>query len=517
MTKKTNYDVIIIGAGIGGLTTGNILAKNGLKVLILEKNTVPGGAVTTYYRNGYPIDISHSLCALKEGAFIRKMFEYLNIYHKLEFMELDKSFIYITKNQNKPIFCYSSFNKYTLELSKYFPEDTHNIENFFKEVVDIWKNEILKSYYNPSILRLLSYPLIFPRLFKYRNFTFDQLLNRFFNNNELKSIVSVGWPYLGLEKEHSSALYMICLLGAYHNDKSYFVKGGFGKISEVLASNFKEIGGEIAYNIEAKKILMDTKKVTFGIKDNKNNIYTAKNIISNVDSKKTFLDLVDENCLPINFLNKIRNLKMSYSTIQVHLVADAEINEEFLFTGSILLPQTVDLEKKIKVILKSNLKSHSKPILMLSIKRLEDFTSTKEKGSYVFNICWFPANYFLWKEFVSTCNREEYEMIKNDIMQLILAEIRKICSVKDLKFSNVLTPISLEKWLNATEGAIYDSAAIPNQMLLNRLMNKTILKNFYLVGTKTFPGAGIAGALISAFSLSDSLLNNKITQGKITL
>ena len=61
MVDKNTFDTIIIGAGIGGLTTGNLLAKNGQEVLILEKHFQVGGYVTTYKRKRYPMDVVHVL------------------------------------------------------------------------------------------------------------------------------------------------------------------------------------------------------------------------------------------------------------------------------------------------------------------------------------------------------------------------------------------------------------------------------------------------------------------------
>ena len=73
------YDSIIIGSGVGGLTTGNFLAKHGQKVLILEKHFKVGGYVTTYERKRYPMDVVHVIGGLKKGAPLDRIFKYLNI------------------------------------------------------------------------------------------------------------------------------------------------------------------------------------------------------------------------------------------------------------------------------------------------------------------------------------------------------------------------------------------------------------------------------------------------------
>jgi all-trans-retinol 13,14-reductase len=510
------YDVIIIGAGIGGLAAGIILVKNGMKVLILEKNVATGGAVSTYYRNGYPIDISHALCALNENACLRSMLEYLDVYGELECVKLDKTFIYMSQLQDKPIFCYSDFERYAEEICSRFPEEATNVKQLFKEVQDIWSNEVLRSYHNPPMLLLLFYPFLFPRLVKYRNYSFEQFLDKFIKSSQLKEVLSVGWPYLGVEKERLSALYMICLLGSYQQDGTYFIKGGFGKLIDGLTLKFKELGGELLLNTEVKKILLNDRKSAYAVKDGEGSVYRAKKIVSNADSKRTFLELLDANCLPRKFLDKIHKSVMTRSAVLVHVFAEAEVGKEFLSSGSITLPCHVDLEKRLRMALKSNVQPYEKPVLFLSIHPLEDFITGSPENSFVFNVCWYPANYHLWSEFVKSYGKVEYESIKKEISEVIVGELKRHWTMHEVEASQVLTPISLEKWLGATDGAIYDLAVIPEQSLLNRLRNRTPVTNLYLVGTKTF-GSGIPGGLFSAFALGDTILNGKLTRGRVTL
>ena len=143
---EPKYDAVIIGAGIGGLACGNILAKNGLKILILEKNRVPGGAVTTFYRDNYPVDISHCLCAVKKGGLVRKILDYLDIYKSLDFLELEKTFVYILDRKKEPIYCYSDLGKYKVELKKYFPDESDKIDKLFDKMEHIWVNR-KQAYY----------------------------------------------------------------------------------------------------------------------------------------------------------------------------------------------------------------------------------------------------------------------------------------------------------------------------------------------------------------------------------
>ena len=91
MTKKYDYDTIIIGAGIGGLVCGCYLAKAGLKTLIIEKGILPGGYCTSFKRKGYRFDTSvHYIGGVKTGV-LSKILEDIKIGKDLKFNQLDPS------------------------------------------------------------------------------------------------------------------------------------------------------------------------------------------------------------------------------------------------------------------------------------------------------------------------------------------------------------------------------------------------------------------------------------------
>ena len=82
------HDAIIIGSGIGGLTCGALLAKNGLDTLILEQHFKPGGYVTSYKRNNFIFDVVHVISGLKKGLPLERIFSYIVIGKKVEFIKI---------------------------------------------------------------------------------------------------------------------------------------------------------------------------------------------------------------------------------------------------------------------------------------------------------------------------------------------------------------------------------------------------------------------------------------------
>jgi len=92
MSTTPQYDVVIIGAGLGGLLCGAILSKEGLKVCILEKNEQIGGSLQTFRRDGLSLDTGiHYIGSLDQGQTLFQIFNYLGIMDRLELTKMDES------------------------------------------------------------------------------------------------------------------------------------------------------------------------------------------------------------------------------------------------------------------------------------------------------------------------------------------------------------------------------------------------------------------------------------------
>jgi prolycopene isomerase len=508
------YDAIIIGAGIGGLTAGNILAKNGMKVLILEKNHVAGGAATLFRRQNFPLDIAHSICGLNNKSFMDNMLKYIGIRNKIEAVPLSKVFICMDKQSGKLINCYTDLERFYDELSGIFPDERRNIKDILAKIVNIWHKEILKSFFDPNFIVYNLYPFMFPNLAKLKYFSFDRLLGLFTNNDRLKQILSAGWPYLGERKESLSALYMSSMLGAYHADGAFFIRGGIGSLPVALEERFRGLGGKILYKADVNTVATTNSGVATGVITENNEFYLAKKVISNIDSKRTLNLLPDK--IRNKFNTKISNMKMSLAVLQIHLFSRAEVPENLLSTGSIILDSDYDYELglKARMSIPLNKATDRNKVLILSINPLRDFVPDSE-DLFVFNLGWAPADYKVWEKFRVAFGDKDYEISKSEIINIAVKELNKLIKIREVRFAHVLTPLSFEKWMNATSGCIYDLATTPNQTVINRLKNVTRIKNFYLVGAKTFPGPGIPGAMFSGFALADLLLKGAVSKGKV--
>ena len=317
-------NVIIIGSGIGGLTCGSFLAKHGFKVTILEQHFKPGGYVTSYKRNGFAFDVVHVIGGLKKGAPIERIFSYLGIDKKVDFIEVEKTFKFVYPDVT--VDCYADVNKYERELINHFPDEKENIPRYFETKKKIWA-EIQESYYRPNLFQMTFYPLRFPNLVRYQDITYREFLDRFFRNEKLKEILGSGWGYLGLNSPRISALFMIGMYMSYHTGGAWFPKGGYQAMSDSFADTFKKLGGVLRLKTGVKRVIVEKNRAA-GVELSTGEKIRAKYIISNADTKQTFLNLVGEGNLSKGFADKIKGLRPSVSGFVVHLGVKMDLPEE---------------------------------------------------------------------------------------------------------------------------------------------------------------------------------------------
>ncbi len=167
--RQNQYEVIVIGAGMGGLVCACYLARAGMKVLIVEKNQKAGGCCTSFCFKGYTFDACvHSLGSCRPGGYADNIFNDFGITKEVKLARYDPSDLVITPDCE--VYFGANYLKTKNGLKKFFKDEALSIDSFFSYVQ---RNSFEKFYFN------------------LRNISFLDLLNSYFKNEKLKSILSI--------------------------------------------------------------------------------------------------------------------------------------------------------------------------------------------------------------------------------------------------------------------------------------------------------------------------------------
>jgi prolycopene isomerase len=475
--KKDEYDVIIIGAGIGGLVCGCYLAKAGMKVLIVEKNDKPGGYCTSFENEGYRFDVcAHGLGGLNKDGNLRKIIDELNL--NLNIKRLDPSDILITPDYE--ISFWNDLNKTIHNFQDKFPNEADHIKSFF----DFINNT-----------RLIE---LFRRL---KQKTFKQLLDEYFKEEKLKKILSFPLGNLGISYQFASALITTIFYREFMINGGYYPLGGMQALPNSLTKRFKEFGGTILFSKKAEEIKIKN-SLTTGITIDKNIYLKSKYVVSNCDIKQTYFKLIGKNYLSRELATNLNKKIISPSTFVVYIGLKDNFKSYFTERGYALwyMP-TYNID---------NIYLHNKDINDIDINKKDIFCAlgslnTRDQNYNRKNIHLLIIAPFKNKKFW----RENKYKLANDLLQRLEKLIPSL--KKYIITQKIATPIDFFNYTFNCKGSAYGWAATTwnDNISINNL-----IKNLFIVGHWTsnkFGSSGINTVAFLGYNVSQTIIKDRIT------
>jgi len=485
MKDSTNYDydAIIIGAGISGLVCGCYLAKAGLKTLIVEKNSKVGGYCTSFTRNGFHFDACvYSLSSFRQGGILNKIFNDFDLKSNFKLIRHDISDTIITPNYKISLF--HDVEKSIGELSKSFPQQRSKIESFLKLI-----------YFTPLIL-----------LTKYKNFTLKDLLDLYFDNGELRTILTIALlGYTGLPPSTLSAFVAILIFREFIFDGGYYPEGGMQRFSDALALKMIEYGGEIQTFAKVSRILLDNNQVK-GIQLESGKVFNSKLIISACDIHETFFELIDYSKVPKTFLEKIDRNRISLSAFLVYLglSKDLEPFPELKSHTWVIANNCEDIEK-----IYTNLLNEQFDFIAMSSPTLKDQNMPQRVIK--------KESLFL---FVNMMFRNKPLRDQDKIVEELITLAEEVIPDlgKFIKLQFTASPSTLYRWTLNYDGAAYGWADTISHFGDPDFSERTKIKHLFLAGHWSNKSSGVTSVANSGFLAAESVIReSKKIKGSIRL
>jgi prolycopene isomerase len=488
MQSDKRYDAIVIGAGMGGLTAAALLAKKGLKVLLLEKEDQVGGYVVSFKRQGFTFDATGAFVGgCHEGGEFYQILNEIGAREDIEFIPIEhvRNIYPGFEIQLRP----GGFHSYTDALFGLFPQEENGLKTYLSLVERI--GEEIKSYSEITVIQKILFPFYFRNLVRFHRSSHKAILDRFFKGREIKMALHslpVTEPPSRL-----SFLFLAVMINKALMEGVFYPKGGMGKISETMASAFLRSGGEVRLQAEADQIRIRDGRVE-GVLTKDGEIFQAPLVISNVNPNLLAKMLPDRIREP--FAKRWSRLEYSLSCFILYVATDLDLRGMDLpyFT---YLRSLSDLEEEDRILRRGEIPQS--PTMMVSIPTMLD-PSLAPLGQHVLSVLInVPYHY---QERWGGGDSEKYRQIKEDFSQKILRqlELKLIPGLRDhLLFYEAATPLTLERYTGNELGAMYGLASTPQQVGNLRPPHETPIPGLYQVGHYTRPSHGIVGASLSGF------------------
>jgi phytoene dehydrogenase-like protein len=508
------YNVIIIGGGHNGLTAAAYLARAGRSVLVLERRHVVGGAaVTEEVFPGFRISVCSYVVSLLRPEIIRE----LDLRrHGLTILPLDGTFTPAADGRH--LWRVDDHERSKRDIARHSTRDAEVYENFGHAMVAMARfvrplldmtppdpmtrdpRELMKLAALASRFRGLSGE-------ERRNYlqlmtmSAADFLDRWFETDILKATMSASGiigTFLGVRSPGTAYVLLHHYMGEIDGTfRSWgFAKGGTGAISQAIAGAALEAGAEIRTNAPVAGITVKNGRAV-GVTLATGDELDADVVLSSVDPRLTFLQLVGARELPSDFVDGVERYRFRGSSGKVNFALDALPDFTSLpgsgdhLRGAISISPSVDYMERAYDQAKYGAFSR-RPYIDMVIPTLTD-PSIAPPGKHILSCFVQYAPYRLaqgtWDE-----QREALGDAVVDTLAEYAPNIRQI-----ILHRQVLTPLDLEREFGLSEGNIFHGELTLDQLFFLRPVPgwarySTPIRNLWMCGSATHPGGGVMGA-----------------------
>ncbi len=522
------YDVVIIGAGHNGLVCAAYLLKAGYSVLLLEKRPVPGGAATT--EEALPKEapgFHFNLCAIDH--------EFIHLGPVIEELELEKygleylfcdPVVFCPHPDGKYFLGHRSVEKTCAEIARYNERDAKKYAEYTdfwqrvigamipmfnappKSIIDIVGNYDLKKL--QDLFSVIGGPDKTLDFIRTMLTSAEDVINEWFDSEFLKAPLARLASELGAPPSQKSIAVGAIMMTMRHNPGMARPRGGTGALVKALVNLVTSLGGKILTDQHVEKILIDDGRAV-GVRVGGGREYRAtKGIISNIDAKRLFLQLVDEsdvNTADPNLKERLerRIVNNNETILKIDLAMDEPLRfvhhdhkDEYLI-GSVLIADSV---RQVEI-------AHSDPSVgkipledpsMYLVQPTMLDPSMAPPGKHTVWIEYFAPYQIAGAEGTGLNGTGWTDDLKNKVADRVIDKLADYApNVKTATIARrVESPAELGERLGAYKGNYYHIDMTLDQMVFFRplpeLANyKTPIEGLFLTGAGTHPGGSISG------------------------
>lgn len=487
---KSKYDIVIIGSGLGGLLTGNILSKKGYKVVILEKNDHPGGCLQSFDIDGVVFDTGiHYVGGMENDQVLYKIFNYLNIFSDLNIRKLDIEGFDRMLIGDKEYVYPSGYSRFQQKLESYFPAEKDGIAKYIGMMQDI-ANSIALYKLRPSHFDAQKFYA------KYTLGNFWEFVESITHDKELQNLLAAqNSLYAG--KPESTFLFVHALITNHYLDGAWRFVDGSKQLADALVENFKRMGGEIFYNELALKFHFNGKGIE-SVRTNRDHVYHGDKFISAMHPIPT-MEMIDPDKIRKSYRNRIKNLKSTSSMFNLYVVLEDKslpyMNHNYFYypNGNVWSLSYYNKDKFPQ---------------MLNIFPMAD--SVDEKYTRGLSVLAFMdySEVSQWENSLVEQRGKDYEDFKEKKSQSMIDQLDNIFpDIRNkIKSYRAATPLTFKDYTGTHRGAVYGIERDFQNPNNSFMFPRTKVPNLYLTG-QNLSLHGMLGVSIGALITCSEFTN----------
>ncbi len=500
---RDTFDVIVVGAGTGGLTVAALLVRSGRSVLVLDQHAVAGGNATVFERPGYEFDVGlHYLGDCGPEGGIPRILRAAGV-EDVVFREMDPDGFDTLVFPDFTFRVPKGLDEYRARLIDRFPAEARGIDRYLEVLRAIWSLQGAAGG-GMSAKTLWRARKAVP----YFNATLQALFDRWTKDVRLRAVLA-GQSGDYAEPPSRVALVMHAMVVMGYLQGAYYPAGGGQVISDRLAEAIERRGGKILLSAPVTRIIIEHGRaggVEFESKCLGRCTARAPVVISDADLKETMLDLVGATNLKPKTVMRMHRYEMAPALGVVYLGLKRDLRAAGVPNTNFWVHPSYDQEP-IYAEARAG-RFHPEPFCYVSIATLKDPDNPRAAPPGVANVelaTVVPSQPEAWGTTLEEMFRgtyhvnPRYQRAKAALAARLIAAADRVLPglERDIVFQEVSTALTHARYTRSTGGTAYGIAPIPSQFLFRRPGHATEIPGLYLCGASTYTGHGIPGVMWS--------------------
>jgi len=501
------YDAIVIGSGLGGLSSASALAKSGKKVLVLEQHYTAGGFTHTYDREGYEWDPGvHYVGKMGHDSFEKRIFDYVTD-GKVKWSPLDKNFDRFYMGEEQYDF-FSGRKDFVKSLKAQFPDEGVNIDRYMKKVITVtrlFKLTLTEKFLSPKIAGIYS-SFIKKALPSYFYKTTYDVLIEITQNENLIALLTAQWGTFGVPPK-SSSFHMHCLIQEHYLDGAYYPVGGSLEIAKAIIPVIQAEGGDVFTYARVENIIVANGRAT-GVKMSDGHEILASTVISNAGVTNTFKHLLPEQAVKKwGYDEKLKGLSPSTSNISLFVGVKEDAKSLNLPNRNIWIYPDGQHDKNVNDFETDQSKEFG---MFISFPSTRDpsFSQRHPGRSTITMITFLPFSIFeKWDGTIWGKRGEDYEKLKEHYSQRMLSALyEKLPQLEGkIDYYEAGTPLTTQYYSDYQSGETYGLKHDSARFEQNWLTPQTKIPGLYLTGQDVLACGVVTAAATGLMTASNVL------------
>jgi all-trans-retinol 13,14-reductase len=494
---KKDFDIVIIGSGMGGLVCADILSREGYKVCVLEKNKQAGGSLQTYVRDRVIFDSGvHYLGGLGKGQNLYQVFKYLGLIGRLKLQKMDENVFdkILIENDPKEYVYAQGYENFIQRLLRDFPNEEKALRTYCDKIKEVCNKFPLYNLRSGGDVNEKTSVL---------EIDLQQFIESITSDKKLQAVL-VGNNMLYVLQGNKTPLYVHAMILNSYIESSWKCIDGGSNITKYMVQNIRQHGGDIRRNTEVKRIVVENGKVNSVELTDGSYVY-GKNFISNMHPVRT-LEMTETDLIKPAYRSRVKELENTVSSFIVNIVFKEEAfpytqhnyyyqKERHVWHPAAHTEENWPLAYSLFFATSSRTDKYAESMTILTYMRFDEVEKWAGTTNTVAN---------------EVDRGKDYEGFKIKKAEKLIDLVQeKFPGLKDaIKSYYTATPLSYRDYIGNNDGSMYGIAKDYRNPLKTFISPRTKIPNLYLTG-QNLNLHGVLGATMSGLVTCVAFMGNE--------